>query len=1205
MADSTRLGTVTGRIALKTDTFASARAKITQQTKVIITANTDTAKSSEDASKRISKGFDKARESAGRLAKSSEQSGTQISAAFDKVLGAFDKLEKKSKSTSKQVKTDFEATVPAVKRMQDALERLNHTTEQTAKSQRINKFLTDVAGGAFKVTKEADKAAGSLERLKAATERNRQFQANESMLDRAIAGNNVIRPKPVTGLFAGSRTAGAAPDLSGLRQELNATNFDRLKASAKDAAASIQASFEKVGQKIRAGLTQAVDGVRTRLEQAKASFKAFEGTRLGKLQSGLGLIEEKIRGISAVAAGFAAGGLLASNSIYRTERQFAALLGSQEKATKEMAKLRKFADEMNAPFTQVLEAATQLTPIAKRSGAEFNKLLLITQKLAMIDPAQGITGSRIALSELISGDVTSIFRRFELGISRDEFRQIVDDAGGDVNVLLESLDKLLDKTGITTKAMKEMADPFALLGDEAKQAADAAFRPFLMDVLIPFVKELTTFLRDLRETNPEMLKFGAGLTLAVAAGAPLLKLITSLIGGFKALKAASVGLNLAQGLKTGKGAGGAIGKALAVGGGVIAGAGIAQGLANAGVRSGDLGRIASKESGGGGENVMDVLGERIKQIFVILVDQFLHFGHTLAKVALFIWNAGDQIVNIFKLIGSFVREFGATLQSVVGDLLVGISQLIAKIPGAEGMAIGILQAGGDLQRRGMIEKDAALDQRGAAAARLAQGLEVPQSELDRVEANFNALRENVIGGLVGFLFPVEQKAEEVAGDLEDAGETVAAAIGDTPEFIAEQQAEIADAYKTYIEDIKKIDEEKNSALLKANQDFAAEQVKIAQDMANAERKALEDLIKDRDKLLLDFNRDGDKAERERQRDELENMIEFQRKERDDAQAHADKLVDIQKKSQVRQQELLLNLDFKGLFELQQTTNAELEGANQSFAEQRRERLTALDDEKSDMARAFAAEREERQIAFEQALYDRSIAYHAEQADIARQNTEKLAQARQQYTAELAQIQQKHQMELSLRQQAANQEFQFLVMSEKQRTDFLLQEQNRYLQGAAALFSKMGIKAPTSMQSQPLTSSQQQTVQKAMQGAQTIGQNILNSPAVQAISNFLNPVKRGVGGGLGAGQTAIVNEGYREQMELFHAGGRTYQLAGGAGLFTPFKSGQVDPGASGAPNISVNVNVTPSAGMDEAALAREVARQVQEQLTGILQQIGAL
>lgn len=959
-------------------------------------------------------------------------------------------------------------------------------------------------------------------------------------------------------------------------------------------------SAETGGQKVEGALNRIASG----FQRATTAAKAFDNTALGKVQKGLDSIKNKIAGISLAVAGLVGLGVKAAQDVKTLTTSIELLTGSAEEAKQIMDDTRKLADKFNSPYLDLLQSAKAFLPLARQNNIQMEDLQKLALKIKAVAPQKTFDEIKFSVSEALSGDFVSIKDAIDLTRSqRDELKKALEDGGP--QAVLSGISDILEARGFDDKMLEKFgesgANAFAELRSEVTETLSVAFLPLLNDVVLPLIKAFGNLIRGLRESNPDILKLGAGFTLIVAAATPLIGVLTTLIANFKALKAASA---FTGGLG---GKLGAIAKGAAVvGGGVIAGAGIAQGLANAGARSGDLGRIASKESGGKGENVMDVLGERIKQIFVILVDQFLHFGHTLAKVALFIWNAGDQIVNIFKLIGSFVREFGATLQSVVGDLLVGISQLIAKIPGAEGMAIGILQAGGDLQRRGMIEKDAALDQRGDAAARLAQGLEVPQSELDRVEANFNALRENVIGGLVGFLFPVEQKAEEVAGDLEDAGETVAAAIGDTPEFIAEQQAEIADAYKTYIEDIKKIDEEKNSALLKANQDFAAEQVKIAQDMADAERKALEDLIKDRDKLLLDFNRDGDKAERERRRDELENMIEFQRRERDDAQAHADKLVDIQKKSQVRQQELLLNLDFKGLFELQQTTNAELEGANQSFAEQRRERLTALDDEKSDMARAFAAEREERQIAFEQALYDRSIAYHAEQADIARQNTEKLAQARQQYTAELAQIQQKHQMELSLRQQAANQEFQFLVMSEKQRTDFLLQEQNRYLQGAAALFSKMGIKAPTSMQSQPLTSSQQQTVQKAMQSAQSIGQNILNSPAAQAISNFLNPVKRAIGGGLFAGQTSVINEGFRNQMEYFHLGsGRTYEMAGGAGLFTPFKSGTIDPGTGQMPQINMPITVQAAPGMDEAALAREVARQVQEQLTGILQQIGAL
>src|SRR5690606_11637051 len=96
---------------------------------------------------------------------------------------------------------------------------------------------------------------------------------------------------------------------------------------------------------------------------------------------------------------------------------------------------------------------------------------------------------------------------------------------------------------------------------------DTAFRPLLMDFVIPAAKQFTEFLRGLRETNPEILKFGAGLTIVVAAASPLLAALGMVAGGLSniiALSARAAPL-LAKVMATGAGRG-----ALAVAGGALA-----------------------------------------------------------------------------------------------------------------------------------------------------------------------------------------------------------------------------------------------------------------------------------------------------------------------------------------------------------------------------------------------------------------------------------------------------------------------------------------------------------------------------------------------------------------------------------------------------------------------------------------------------------
>lgn len=910
----------------------------------------------------------------------------------------------------------------------------------------------------------------------------------------------------------------------------------------------------------------AFSGIANGITKARAEIKRFNDSPLGKVQSALEEIEKKIRGVYLAAGAFAAFGLKTSNDIRKLEIQFGALLGDQKKATAEMKKLRDFADDLNVPYTQVLEAAAALTPLVKSSGAEFSKLLLTTQKLATIDPAQGIQGARMALSEFMSGDVTSIFRRFELGVGKDVFKGIVDSANGDVNKMLDGLNKVLDKTGITTDAIREMADPFALLADEGKQLLDTAFRPFLLEVVIPLVKNLTQFFRDLRENNPELLKIGAGFTLAVAAAAPLLTIVTTLIGSFKALKAAAAGMNIAGGLK------GIAGKGLAVGGGVIAGAAAAQGLADLGLRTGDLGRIASKEKGGKGENVMDVLGERLKQILVIVVNGFLDFSALLAKAVIYIGNAFDQFANVFRLGGAALGVIFGQLKEQFGNLAIGLADALSGLFDTTSIREGGKAAVAEARQQ--IDVSNAEGER--LKARLAEGFTPHQSDLDRVDANLAEMKKNVLGGLIDFLFPVEKKTEEVAEGLEEAGQKISNALS---EFEVEQLQEIADATEKYAEDVKKIEADKQQAILESNQKYADEMVQLAKDAAKAEKDALDDLIRDREKLNTDYTRDGEQDEIKKQRSIRDKIIDFQRKEAEEAQQHADKMVETRRKQQREEEDALTDLDFRKLFEMARDNADELAGDNQTFADQRAARQQALQYEMEDIERAAQDERADRLRKFEQDLYDRTMAYRQEQAQLQQENAEKLTLAHQQHVLELSQIQQKYTTELQLRQQAIQQELAFLMQSEEQRKQILLQKQQEFVNQAYAL---MGKATPQNVQQHYQQQNTQQAVNTARNAVQNTIQNVMNSPLAQGIQSFFNqstkstqPTNRASGGYLRAGQSSFVDESWSSQMERWVSGGRSYQLLGDTAILTPLKPGTVDPGrgrGNDRPAININLNI---------------------------------
>ena len=324
-------------------------------------------------------------------------------------------------------------------------------------------------------------------------------------------------------------------------------------------------------------------------------------------------------------------------------------------------------------------------------------------------------------------------------------------------------------------------------------------------------------------------------------------------------------------------------------------------------------------------------------------------------------------------------------------------------------------------------------------------------------------------------------------------------------------------------------------------------------------------------MKLDFDRDEAKAGIDRAREEEDARIKFQRQERDDAQKHAEKMVETREKSFKREQELLQNLDFKALFELAQTSKDETSEANEEFARQRQARLQSLQDELDDIQRKDLREREDRLTRFNEQLTDRSIAYHQERAQIQQQTQEKLLAAQQSYQAEMQQIHSKYAQELSIRQQAMQSELQLLMQTEAQRKQILMQTQQDLLAQARALAQQMGItNMPQSVRSAVTQEQVRTTFSNAASQVQQTVSNIANSPLVNMFRNAFGG-GRAFGGGVSAGNYYRVNEPYSSQMERFVTSGRSYALPGGEGLFMPLKSGQIDPNRGGGGN-SINVTI---------------------------------
>jgi hypothetical protein len=930
----------------------------------------------------------------------------------------------------------------------------------------------------------------------------------------------------------------------------------------------------RVVQKSSADAGKSVDLLGGALGRAKKAAQDFDNSNLGKIQKEIKGVRDQLALVSAAAAGISFFGINQAREMARVNTQFSVLLGSQKLASQEMEKLKKFADDFHLPQSEILAAGANLLPLMKATGAEIDKLILSSSKLAQLDPAQGLQGAQTALREFLAGDVTSLYRRFELGITKDQYREVVENAKGDTNAMLDGLDALISKTGLTNDALKEMneADPFPVLTDGLKTALAEGFTP-LLKTLVPIVKDFNAWLRNLRENHPEILKIGAALTVAVAAGAPLLTFISAAIAGFKAMKVAAAAVSLGHLAKGG----------IAVAGGVALGTAGATALANAGVRTGDLGRIA------GGESALDILGERLKQIFVIVIDQLFEFGRVLAKTVVYIQNAITQFVNVFKLGGTLIDELFGNLQLTFAKFVTALGEFIATLPGQaiEGQRIRGSGLQGQLDAGDRIIT--AQKARDDIVKELVRGFEPKQEDLDAVDANINAMKNTIVGGLIDMLFPMADAVEKVKPVFDNttrAANDAAKAIGDSEEYLQQQASDIADATKKYNDEISASELKKQQDIIALNEKFAQEQVEIARNRVKEEAKALEDLNNDLRKLNTDLTRDTEKEGRDRARKNIEMEIEFQREELADAEAHRDKLLQIEEDYRKRQQDAAENFDFAALFDLSEQVVQQTNAANEEYDKQRQERVQALQYEREDLVREYGAQREERLIQYEQDRADRQAQYEQERARIVNESAEKMLLAQQAHSNELTQIANKYANEQALRQQAYANELALLMQTEQQRLQIMAQAQEALLQQAYSFMNRArpGANAGSSgSRNGSLDQAAVDAYNKSIQAQRDRHERAeRENKKTYGVGGYESG--RAWGGPVLGGRTYPVNE---IRNESYVRGTQTIPLPDGAGFFTPNRSGEIKPNRSES-KPQINVTVQLNAPIDSGILTLDQA-----------------
>ncbi|MBL8118780.1 MAG: hypothetical protein JNJ78_14705, partial [Anaerolineae bacterium] len=407
--------------------------------------------------------------------------------------------------------------------------------------------------------------------------------------------------------------------------------------------------------------------------------------------------------------------------------------------------------------------------------------------------------------------------------------------------------------------------------------------------------------------------------------------------------------------------------------------------------------------------------------------------------------------------------------------------------------------------------------------------------------------------LVDEIMRLTMRANTLKASLDTLGtSTLEASIKarEAAEYAAKQQAELAAAAKKYTDDVARITGAGREAELQASARHADALVKAAQQAAEAAENALNRLQEKRSELANKLAEGEADAALKAQQQALDDQISFQRDEARAAREHARTLVQIRRDANRDEQRLIDERDFRGLFELRQSTTEQINEASRRFAAEREEANTAYAEQAEDRAAAFAVEREQRLTNYKRAINDAQAQYNREIQQIAANKSRQIQLTNQAYTAEINQLKGKVDAELRLRLQAYDAELRLVSQSASQRIAIEQAAQNAMLSLANARLNTLRMTGSNT-------------------GSLVGNQTINGLPASFAF--------RSGGGGLNAGQASTYNEraGQRERF----AG---HLLPEGAGVIFPFRAGYMNPGGTSkpmtfnAPLVSLNVTTGGSA-----------------------------
>lgn len=689
---------------------------------------------------------------------------------------------------------------------------------------------------------------------------------------------------------------------------------------------------------------------------------------LGRLSGAINNVSKSLGVMLGAIAGI---GTASALHVKRMNLLFRTLVGNEEEAIEKMAMLRDMADKSHQPFLQLVEGATAIIPALRGTNGELDKTLMLVQRLAILDPVQGVAGGAFAIREFLSGEYLSLVKRMELDKSR--LKAITAEADGDAKKAIDGLSDYIDEMGLTEQAMFDMGqsgvNAFAIMRDEGTQTLADFFEPFLNDFVIPLTQGLGAMLRELRDVNPELKKFvgiSAGLAGTAAIAGSTLPGIGRIPGGATLGRAVGVGA--------------------AAYGGAHLGTFATRQLANAGV-GGGFERFEGKSQG----EVMGELSDILKAIAGMLIVDIAKWVKILIDFAFLLEEPFNDLKDVVADLADGIQKAIDKIDNLLGtgdddekpgvvDIVINPVGTITKLLGDGDQPTGESMASIRAKRISP-EEQAAIDHwerlgtitgdAGVVADLTAGSFEKEKSAADKAKDSVDDFTVSILEGL-GIIDEAPQVINpffEALGNMV-GGLTDLASAG-MAEFTKDDLKitdELLDAWEEHQNDLSELDEqyqndteqeladheERKAGIIADYQQrvtdiLEAEAIRYERALRSAHdreadiRKSLIDTIADTNEALADSLRDLAEEKREAEEDALEN--------------HLDKLKDIRDDGQDALLRAAMNFDGRAIWEAQRSQQQRTEDEQESYQKEREDRQEKYDD-----AIADAIEAHDEQIA---------------------------------------------------------------------------------------------------------------------------------------------------------------------------------------------------------------------------------------------------